>query len=115
MERVVVDRYDGQRASEQVDALEAVWTPEGWVFRKGVRRLFNLDGVSIAEVIPFDEYKSGYQERPADLAIYIGDNRRVTEDYGWKPRRSAETILRDLFDWVREHEATCAAGKLCCA
>lgn len=44
--------------------------------------------------------------RPADLAIYIGDNRRVTEDYGWKPKRSAETILRDLFDWVREHEAS---------
>lgn len=44
--------------------------------------------------------------RPADLAIYIGDNRRVTADFGWRPKRSAETILRDLFAWVREHESS---------
>jgi CDP-paratose 2-epimerase len=44
--------------------------------------------------------------RPADLAIYIGDNRRVTADYGWRPRRNAETILQDLFSWIREHEAS---------
>ena len=44
--------------------------------------------------------------RPADLAIYIGDNRRVTADYGWKPKRSAEMVLTDLFDWVRDNEAS---------
>jgi len=44
--------------------------------------------------------------RPADLAIYISDNRRVTADYGWEPRRNAKTILLDLFAWVRGHEAS---------
>ncbi|MFU2208599.1 NAD-dependent epimerase/dehydratase family protein [Solidesulfovibrio sp. C21] len=44
--------------------------------------------------------------RPADLAIYIGDNRRVTADFGWQPKRDAATILRDLLAWVREQEAS---------
>ena len=46
------------------------------------------------------------ENRPADLAIYIGDNRRVTADYGWSPKRDARTILADLFAWVRSHEAS---------
>lgn len=45
------------------------------------------------------------ENRPADLAIYIGDSHRVTEDYGWSPKRGARTILEDLFAWVRAHEA----------
>lgn len=44
-------------------------------------------------------------DRPADLAIYIGDNRRVTADYGWAPKRSARNVLEDLLAWVRQHEA----------
>ncbi len=46
------------------------------------------------------------ENRPADLAIYIGDNRRVTADYGWSPKRDARTILADLFAWVRSQEAS---------
>jgi lipopolysaccharide export system permease protein len=69
MDRVIVDTYDGTRMSEQIDALEAVWTPEGWTFRNGVKRAFTPDGVSIADVKPFDELKTVFQERPADLAI----------------------------------------------
>jgi lipopolysaccharide export system permease protein len=69
MERVIVDTYDGARMSEQVDALEGIWTPEGWTFRNGVRRTFTADGLAIAGVTPFEEMKTSYQERPADLAI----------------------------------------------
>ena len=52
------------------------------------------------------EIRSDPVNRPADLAIYISDNRRVTEDYGWKPRRGAATILQDLFAWIGDNEAS---------
>ena len=44
------------------------------------------------------------ENRPADLAIYITDNAKVTSDFGWKPKRSARKVLEDLFGWVRENE-----------
>jgi len=69
MERVVVDTYDGARLSEQVDAIKAVWTSDGWVFQNGVKRSYSADGISIANVEAFTEMKTGYREKPADLAI----------------------------------------------
>ncbi len=69
MERVVVDTYDGARLSEQIDAIRALWTDDGWVFYNGVKRFYAEDGISIAKVEPFKELKTGYREKPADLAI----------------------------------------------
>lgn len=69
MERVVVDTYDGARLSEQVDAIHAVWTDDGWIFQKGVKRIYSDDGISIAHVQPFAELKTAYKEKPADLSI----------------------------------------------
>jgi lipopolysaccharide export LptBFGC system permease protein LptF len=68
MDRVIVDTYDGTRMSEQIDALEADWTPDGWVFKNGVKRGFSDDGISIASVQPFTELQTNYREKPADLA-----------------------------------------------
>jgi CDP-paratose 2-epimerase len=51
------------------------------------------------------EIRNDPVNRPADLAIYMGDNTRVTADFGWRPQRDATTILRDLLAWVREQEA----------
>lgn len=68
MDRVIVDTYDGVRMAEQVDALSARWTPEGWVFGNGVRRVFSADGLSIASVEPFTVLQTAYRERPGDLA-----------------------------------------------
>jgi CDP-paratose 2-epimerase len=41
--------------------------------------------------------------RKGDVAIYITDNRRVYEDYGWQPRKDAKTILQDIYSWIRAH------------
>lgn len=67
MQRVIVDTYDGVRMSEQIDALSARWTPEGWVFADGVRRRFSPDGLSIVAVEPFKTLQTAYQEQPGDL------------------------------------------------
>ena len=43
------------------------------------------------------------ENRPADVIWFLTDNRRTTERLGWKPARDAETILRDIRDWLRAH------------
>lgn len=48
---------------------------------------------------------SDVNDRPADLAIYVSDNAKVTKDYGWKPKRDARKILEDLFVWIKERES----------
>lgn len=40
------------------------------------------------------------ENRPADVIWFMTDNRRTTERLGWKPVRDAETILRDIRDWL---------------
>ncbi len=44
-------------------------------------------------------------DRPADLSIYIGDNTRVTRDFGWTPKRAPKTVLEDLYGWIKAHES----------
>ena len=44
------------------------------------------------------------EERPADVAWYVTDNRRTTDVFGWAPVRGARTILQDTHDWLRGHE-----------
>ncbi len=44
------------------------------------------------------------ETRPADIPIYISDNRKITEATGWSPQKDAREILRDIFEWIRENE-----------
>ncbi len=41
-----------------------------------------------------------------DLRIYVTDNRKAEVDLGWRPKRSPARIVRDLHEWIEEHEAT---------
>ena len=43
--------------------------------------------------------------RPADLKLYITDNRRVTAATGWQPRRCPRTTLTAIHDWIEAEEA----------
>jgi CDP-paratose 2-epimerase len=45
------------------------------------------------------------ETRPGDVPVYITDNTKVATRFGWTPRRSVDTIARDVYDWVRGHEA----------
>jgi CDP-paratose 2-epimerase len=44
--------------------------------------------------------------RPADLRIFVTDARRIAEQTGWTPRRSAEETLSDIYRWMRDHRET---------
>ena len=45
------------------------------------------------------------ENRQADIALYLTDNARVTALTGWQPRRSAEQIVTEVYQWLRENEA----------
>lgn len=40
------------------------------------------------------------ETREADIPYYITDNAMVTKATGWRPRRSVETILNDIYLWL---------------
>ena len=41
---------------------------------------------------------------PSDIRIYVSDNRDVESKTDWRPRKNAETILTDIYDWIRQNE-----------
>lgn len=48
--------------------------------------------------------QSELKTRPADLAIYITDNSKVTAELGWKPRLKPEQILEDIYRWIKDND-----------
>jgi CDP-paratose 2-epimerase len=40
---------------------------------------------------------------PVDLRIYLTDARKAQRDFGWRPARGAEQIVRDIHQWIAEH------------
>ena len=44
------------------------------------------------------------ETRTADLRIFITDNSRIEKEIGWKPKKSAETVFQDIYDWIAENE-----------
>lgn len=81
----------------------------GKVYNVGGGRFSNLslcETTRICEEITGNkiEIAADPNNRPADLGIYIGDNKRVRQDFGWTPRRTAKNILEDLFEWIRREE-----------
>jgi CDP-paratose 2-epimerase len=42
----------------------------------------------------------------ADVPYYVTDNAAITAATGWTPSRSLETLLDDVFAWLREHRGT---------
>jgi CDP-paratose 2-epimerase len=80
-------------------------------------RLYNVGGglassLSLAETTAACEAITGNrveigrvaENRPADVRVYITDNQRVTADTGWRPRRSPQETLADIYTWIRANE-----------
>jgi CDP-paratose 2-epimerase len=44
------------------------------------------------------------ETRPADIPIYITDNTKITELSGWQPKRNAEQIFTEIFEWMQQNE-----------
>lgn len=80
-------------------------------------RLFNAGGgteisVSLRELTAICQRVTGNtvpikevtEDRTADIRIYITDNSTVTAATGWRPATPVETIVRDIYNWIKENE-----------
>jgi CDP-paratose 2-epimerase len=76
--------------------------------------VFNAGGgpagsLSLAELTTMCQARSGTtraiagdaQTRDADVPYYCSDNDAVTAATGWRPRRTLDTLLDDVFAWLR--------------
>lgn len=41
--------------------------------------------------------------RPADIKIYISDNTRVSTVTGWRPRKTINNIICDIYNWIKKN------------
>jgi CDP-paratose 2-epimerase len=48
------------------------------------------------------------ENRAADIRLYVTDNTKVTAMTGWKPSISMKQIVRDITEWIEEHEEALA-------
>jgi CDP-paratose 2-epimerase len=51
------------------------------------------------------DIKPDLADRPADLRLFLADCHRLFERTAWRPCRNPQTIVTDIFNWVRAHEA----------
>jgi CDP-paratose 2-epimerase len=81
-------------------------------------RVYNVGGgqevsVSLAELTELCSTATGNEIAVAqepdtnkvDLRIYMTDARKAREDFGWKPKRSALEIVKDINSWIEENES----------
>jgi CDP-paratose 2-epimerase len=79
-------------------------------------RVYNIGGgpevsVSLLELTQWCEAVTGHhitiapipETAAVDLRIYLTDSRRVQRDFGWRPTRSVEQVVRDIHQWVDQH------------
>jgi CDP-paratose 2-epimerase len=82
-------------------------------------RVYNVGGgtgvsLSLAELTTLCESVTGHripiksvpETSPVDLRLYLTDARKVRRDFGWRPARGAEQIVRDIYQWIVEHRGT---------
>jgi CDP-paratose 2-epimerase len=43
------------------------------------------------------------ETHPADVPWFVTDNADVTAHTGWRPRRSREQLVEDVFRWLDQH------------
>ena len=65
-----------------------------------------LEMTKICEKITGNMIKiaSEKETRTADLRIFITDNSRIESEIGWKPKKSVETVFKDIYDWIKANE-----------
>jgi len=81
-------------------------------------QVFNVGGglersVSLLELTGMCRNRSGRQleipgnpeTNPADVPYYVTDNSQITAASGWVPRLSTDTLLDDVFSWLRRERA----------
>lgn len=92
--------------TEQISNFEK-W--EGWLGNVGggldiSASLLELTGICkkvIGREVPI---AAETENRQADLRIFLADSSKLFSRTNWRPKRSVEKIVADVFDWVRANE-----------
>tara|TARA_B100001964_G_C14236430_1_gene602685 strand:- start:1487 stop:2548 length:1062 start_codon:yes stop_codon:yes gene_type:complete len=95
----------------QLVLIESKILPElnGKTFNVGGGRqvsLSLLETTSICEEITGNNVKITpvKENRPADIPIYISDNKKVISATGWSPQKNAKNIMENIFEWISDNE-----------
>jgi lipopolysaccharide export system permease protein len=92
VENVVVETVQGGLPKRHVQAKSGEWTPEGWVFRDGVERVYRPDGSGMEKQEPFRERTVSLKEAPEDLVPQEPDS----EEMNYKQFKRHVRRLRTL-------------------
>jgi len=90
----------------QASNLERV---NGRVYNVGGGRQISLSLLETTEAcerISGNKIKIGsdLKNRLGDIKIYITDNKKISDELGWVPKKTTTDILNDIFSWIRENE-----------
>lgn len=82
----------------------------GRVYNVGGGRGVNLslcETTKICQEITGNKIKIGsnLNTRPGDISIYLSDNRKVIEELAWQPKKTASTILSDIYSWINTNKS----------
>jgi len=82
-------------------------------------RVYNIGGgndisVSLSELTALCHEATGQsveitaepETSNVDVRIYVTDSRKARRDFGWKPTRSAISIVHDIRDWIEKNQST---------
>lgn len=81
------------------------------------KEIFNVGGgakisVSLQELTKICEEVTGNkipittiaENRPADIPVYVTDNTKVTKFTGWKPTTYPQTIVQEIYHWIKDNQ-----------
>jgi len=92
MTRVIVEQFQNGRIRDQIDAKEAIWKNEKWVFSHGIHRLYGSDGRTLEKIEKFDALEISLPEKPPD---FIPQEPRA-EEMSYRDYRQYVERMKDL-------------------
>ena len=92
---------------------EQLVRPEHWsgrTFNVGGGRAFSLSLLEATEIcreLTGHEMhiQRGEKARPGDVRVYLSDCKALFAQTEWRPRRTPQDILTDIYQWIDENEA----------
>lgn len=66
-----------------------------------------LETTAFCQKITGNKIKVGrdLRNRRGDIAVYLTDNKKVSQELNWRPQKQASVILNDIFNWIKDNEA----------
>ena len=75
----------------------------------GIKNAISLKQLTLkCEKITGNKIKIGKQTKTSifDIPSFITDNSKIFKVYRWKPKRSIDDILKDVYSWLRQNKNT---------